>query len=153
MEKFRSNARRYSPPPAPVAVGLKINSPGLLDPVQKKVVILRKTIQNRPCFLLALSDVSTGAGCDSGAPDTTRCALPSHTRPAGGSDLKPTAAPDTVDGEKDGRAHLQRGDKGEVQGDLFPTRGLVRLDGRPPATVLCEHRRILVLGRDPSTDT
>ena len=46
--KFWRNTRCYTPHASLAAVGLKINSLGLLDPLKKKVVILQKSIRHTP---------------------------------------------------------------------------------------------------------
>lgn len=67
-KKLRRNVRRYSPRVALAALGLKIRSQGLLDPVKQKVVILRKSIRNTPtqklrCDDRELCDQSPGVSC------------------------------------------------------------------------------------------
>ena len=47
-KKSPRNSGRYSPRAALVAVGLKVNSLELLEPVKQKVVILQKSIRHTP---------------------------------------------------------------------------------------------------------
>jgi hypothetical protein len=47
-KKSPGNSGRYSPRAALVAVGLKVNSLKLLEPVKQKVVILQKSIRHTP---------------------------------------------------------------------------------------------------------
>ena len=47
-EKVPKNSGRYSPRAALVAVGLKVNSLKLLEPVKQKVVILQKSLRHTP---------------------------------------------------------------------------------------------------------
>lgn len=47
----RYSARRYLPRAALAAVGLKVNSLKLLDPVKQKVVILEKSLRRRVLIL------------------------------------------------------------------------------------------------------
>src|ERR671921_1610860 len=60
--KFRRNYSRYSPHASLAAVGLRINSLGLLDPVKKKVVILQKSIRHTPSQKLTDALIAILAG-------------------------------------------------------------------------------------------
>ena len=61
-KKLRRNVRRYSPRVALAALGLKIRSQGLLDPVKQKVVILQKSIRNTPTQKLTDAFIAILAG-------------------------------------------------------------------------------------------
>ena len=62
-KKSPRNSGRYSPRAALVAVGLKVNSLKLLEPVKQKAVILQKSIRHTPAHKLQDVFIAILAGC------------------------------------------------------------------------------------------
>ena len=74
-KKSPRNSGRYSPRAALVAVGLKVNSLKLLEPVKQKVVILQKSIRH----MLAQNGAATRIVLNKGAPQVSYLAEAFHS--------------------------------------------------------------------------
>ena len=63
MESLKeSRGRRYTPRVTLAAIGLKINSLRLLDPIKQKVVILQKSLHHTPSQKLTDAFIAILAG-------------------------------------------------------------------------------------------